>query len=72
VGCLTNDWSYFKQESPEATETTTLFSLFPHVKNNATYLRDATLALSYEEGFLPQIRIAPQSEVLAILEGNGF
>jgi hypothetical protein len=35
----------FEQENTEATETKTLFSLFPHVKNNTTYLRGTTLSL---------------------------
>jgi len=44
VQCLTGNWSYFEQEKTEATETKTLFSLFPHVENTTIYLRDASLA----------------------------
>jgi len=36
VQCLTNDCSYFEQEKTAATETKTLFSLFPHVRNTST------------------------------------
>ena len=45
VGCLSNDWSYFEQERTEGTETKTLFSLFPPVRNTSIQLRDTTLAL---------------------------
>lgn len=37
--CLTNDLSYFELEKKEATETKTLFFLFPHFKNTTIYLR---------------------------------